>query len=137
MDPCESQVEISLDHTPPALVDEWYPIRVAISNTEPQAIRAVTLAFGLDSNQDDEMIETAAVAVVPSDHEQQDLWESSVEQHLHDMDPGQQVQDLLIVVFNVCVMHAIRPSLSPYMVSYRVWWICWYAAHSQLVGSLS
>ncbi|XP_065891490.1 trafficking protein particle complex subunit 11-like isoform X2 [Dysidea avara] len=88
--PCESRVEISLDHAPPVLVDEWYPIRVAISNTEPQTIHAVMVTFGLDSNQDDELIETAAVAVVPSNHKQQVLWESSVEQELSGLDPGQQ-----------------------------------------------
>jgi len=88
---CESHVEVLLDHTPPVLVDEWYPIRVSISNTESQTIRAVMVTFGLDSNQDDELIETAAVAIVPSSHKQQVLWESSVEQEFSDMDPGQQV----------------------------------------------
>lgn len=91
--PCESHIEVSLEHTPPMIVDEWYPVRVAISNTEPQAITAVMVTFGLDSSQDNELIETAAVATVPSNQGDEVEWEPLVELQIDDMQCGESVMD--------------------------------------------
>ena len=95
--PCESHIEVSLEHAPPMIVDEWYPVKVAISNTEPQAITAVMITFGLDSSQDNELIETAAVATVPDHHGDQVEWEPVVELHIDDMEAGQSVMDHVIL----------------------------------------
>ena len=97
MYPCESHIAVSLEHAPPMIVDEWYPVRVAISNTEPQAITAVVITFGLDSSQDNELIETAAVATVPDHHGDEVEWEPVVELHLDDMEAGQSVMDRMIL----------------------------------------
>lgn len=73
------------------IVDEWYPVWVAIRNTEPQAITAVMVTFGLDSSQDNELIETAAVATMPGNQGDQVEWEPLVEVQIDDMQPGQLV----------------------------------------------
>ena len=78
------------------IVDEWYPLRVAITNTEPQAITAVMVTFGLDSSQDNELIETAAVATAPGNQGDQVEWEPLVELHIDDMQSGQSVIDHVI-----------------------------------------
>lgn len=93
MFPCEAHVAISLEHAPPMIVDEWYPVRVAIRNTEPQAITAVMVTFGLDSSQDNELIETAAVATMPGNQGEQVEWEPLVELQIDDMEPGELVID--------------------------------------------
>ena len=91
MYPCESHIAVSLEHAPPMIVDEWYPVWVAIRNTEPQAITAVMVTFGLDSSQDNELIETAAVATMPGNQGDQVEWEPLVEVQIDDMQPGQLV----------------------------------------------
>ena len=83
------------------IVDEWYPVRVAITNTEPQAIAAVMVTFGLDSSQDNELIETAAVATMPGNQGDQIEWEPLVELQIDNMEAGQLVMngscDLVLV----------------------------------------
>ena len=93
MFPCESHIKVSLEHCPPMIVDEWYPLRVAINNTEPRAITAIIITFGLDSSQDNELIETAAVATVPGNKGDEVEWEPLVELHIDDMETGQLVMD--------------------------------------------
>ena len=75
------------------IVDEWYPLRVAIKNTEPRLITAVMVTFGLDGSQDNELIETAAVATVPGNQGDEVEWEPSVELQINDMECGQLVMD--------------------------------------------
>lgn len=93
MFPCESHVAVSVEHSPPMIVDEWYPLRVVITNTEPQAISVVMVTFGLDSSQDSELIETAAVATVPGNHGDEVEWEPLVELQIDDMECGKSVMD--------------------------------------------
>lgn len=97
MFPCESHIEVSLQHNPPMIVDEWYPLRVAINNTEPRAITAIIVTFGLDSSQDNELIETAAVATVPGSQGDEVEWEPSVELQIDDMETGHLVMDRVIL----------------------------------------
>ncbi|GAB6030246.1 Trafficking protein particle complex subunit 11, variant 2 [Chamberlinius hualienensis] len=42
--PRESHLKLSIDHEPPSLVNEFYPLNISLLNCEPNAIESVTLS---------------------------------------------------------------------------------------------
>ena len=47
--PHEAALKLSVEHLSPALIGEWYPVKVMFVNDEPFAVSKLNLKFFLDT----------------------------------------------------------------------------------------
>ncbi|XP_022103870.1 trafficking protein particle complex subunit 11-like [Acanthaster planci] len=63
--PRPARVHIELDHQPPCLVNEYYCMKVAITNNEEEAITQPTMSVGLQEGQDASLEKSTEISLDP------------------------------------------------------------------------
>ncbi|XP_064653075.1 trafficking protein particle complex subunit 11-like isoform X2 [Lineus longissimus] len=94
--PRESQLEISLEHSLPSLVNEFYFIEFSIDNKEENEITDISLSVGLTEGQDQIMEQTTHICVDQAEYDGK-VVSKRMGINLGSLQPGEQISRNLFV----------------------------------------